>query len=560
MARGLLDGGVDLLLVETVYDLLSGKAAIAACHRAMVRRGRVVPDPGAGDHRADRSDAAGHRDRRRDHRAQPHWAWTSSGSTARPDRSRCTNRCANSASPRRCPCRACPTPACPAWSTARCTTTSRPDALAEHLGRSSSPSTGCAPSGAAAARRPAHLAEVVDARAPAHARDARARARAGRRVDLLVHPLPPGHVGPAGRRTHQRQRFQEVPRRDARRRLGHLRGHRARPDQGGRAPPRRLRRLHRGRRRRRHERGDEPPGHAVVGADHGRHDRDARRAHRAHLARRQGASSTRSTSKRARAPARASTDSWASPPSSARPSSPPASTRRARRVPRSGRCASRARITDLAVTRYGLGAEDVFIDALALPLSTGMVESRRDGIETIEAIRRIKAELPGVRTILGLSNVSFGLNPAARQVLNSVFLHECAEAGLDAAIVHAAKLLPLDRIDERGATGLPRPHLRPAHRRLRPADRAARSSSRERPSRPRASATSRASSSTSACADASSTGCAPDSRATSTRRWPRAPRRWTSSTTSCSTACARSATSSRAARCSCPSSCRAPRP
>ncbi|HVB71492.1 MAG TPA: methionine synthase [Acidimicrobiales bacterium] len=106
------------------------------------------------------------------------------------------------------------------------------------------------------------------------------------------------------------------------------------------------------------------------------------------------------------------------------------------------------RVTDIAVTRYGLSAEDVFIDALALPLSTGMDESRRDGIETIEAIRRVKTELPGVRTILGLSNVSFGLNPAARQVLNSVFLHECAEAGLDAAIVHAAKLLPLSRVDE----------------------------------------------------------------------------------------------------------------
>jgi len=105
-------------------------------------------------------------------------------------------------------------------------------------------------------------------------------------------------------------------------------------------------------------------------------------------------------------------------------------------------------ITDLATERYGLSASDIFIDPLALPLSTGMVESRRDGIETIEAIRRIKAELPGVRTILGLSNISFGLNPAARQALNSVYLHECAEAGLDAAIVHASKILPLARIDE----------------------------------------------------------------------------------------------------------------
>ena len=105
-------------------------------------------------------------------------------------------------------------------------------------------------------------------------------------------------------------------------------------------------------------------------------------------------------------------------------------------------------ITELAVTRYGLDAHDIFIDPLALPLSTGMVDSRRDGIETLEAIKRIKAELPGVRTILGLSNISFGLNPAARQVLNSVFLHEAAEAGLDAAIVHASKILPLHRIDD----------------------------------------------------------------------------------------------------------------
>ncbi len=104
-------------------------------------------------------------------------------------------------------------------------------------------------------------------------------------------------------------------------------------------------------------------------------------------------------------------------------------------------------ITDIAVDRYGLDARDIFIDPLALPLSTGMEESRRDGIETIEAIRRIKSELPGVRTILGLSNISFGLNAAARQVLNSVFLHECAEAGLDAAIVHASKILPLAKVD-----------------------------------------------------------------------------------------------------------------
>jgi 5-methyltetrahydrofolate--homocysteine methyltransferase len=104
-------------------------------------------------------------------------------------------------------------------------------------------------------------------------------------------------------------------------------------------------------------------------------------------------------------------------------------------------------ITELATERYGLAATDIFIDPLALPLSTGMEESRLDGLETLRAIRRIKDELPGVQTILGLSNISFGLNPAARQVLNSVFLAEAQEAGLDAAIVHASKIVPLATID-----------------------------------------------------------------------------------------------------------------
>ncbi|MGH9082679.1 MAG: methionine synthase, partial [Acidimicrobiales bacterium] len=106
-------------------------------------------------------------------------------------------------------------------------------------------------------------------------------------------------------------------------------------------------------------------------------------------------------------------------------------------------------IFDVAVGRYGLEPGDLLFDPLALPLSTGMEEGRGDGIETIEGIRMIKSELPGVHTLLGLSNVSFGLSPAARQALNSVFLHECVAAGLDAAIVHASKILPLSRIDER---------------------------------------------------------------------------------------------------------------
>jgi 5-methyltetrahydrofolate--homocysteine methyltransferase len=106
-------------------------------------------------------------------------------------------------------------------------------------------------------------------------------------------------------------------------------------------------------------------------------------------------------------------------------------------------------IYTLAVERYGLAPEDLLFDPLVLPISTGMEESRRDGIETIEGIRRIKEELPGVGTIVGLSNVSFGLSPAARHALNSVFLHECQQAGLDAAIVHASRIVPLNKLDDR---------------------------------------------------------------------------------------------------------------
>jgi 5-methyltetrahydrofolate--homocysteine methyltransferase len=106
------------------------------------------------------------------------------------------------------------------------------------------------------------------------------------------------------------------------------------------------------------------------------------------------------------------------------------------------------RIHDLAVGRYGLEPQDLIFDALTFPLSTGDDDLRRDAIATIEAIRRIKVELPGVTTTLGLSNVSFGLKPAARHVLNSVFLAECTKAGLDSAIVHAAKILPLSRIPQ----------------------------------------------------------------------------------------------------------------
>ena len=107
-----------------------------------------------------------------------------------------------------------------------------------------------------------------------------------------------------------------------------------------------------------------------------------------------------------------------------------------------------SRLIDQLTSEWGMSVEDIFVDTLTFPIATGQEETRRDAIETIEAIREITQRYPGVQTTLGVSNVSFGLNPAARQVLNSVFLHEAAEAGLSSAIVHASKILPMANIDE----------------------------------------------------------------------------------------------------------------
>lgn len=97
---------------------------------------------------------------------------------------------------------------------------------------------------------------------------------------------------------------------------------------------------------------------------------------------------------------------------------------------------------------WGMNEEDILIDCLTFPIATGQEETRRDGIHTLEAIRALKAAHPRVHTTLGLSNISFGLNPASRIVVNSVFLHEAVEAGLDSAIVHAAKILPMAQIPD----------------------------------------------------------------------------------------------------------------
>ncbi|GAA2406540.1 methionine synthase [Streptomyces coeruleofuscus] len=97
---------------------------------------------------------------------------------------------------------------------------------------------------------------------------------------------------------------------------------------------------------------------------------------------------------------------------------------------------------------WGIHEEDILVDCLTFTICTGQEESRKDGIATIEGIRELKRRRPRVQTTLGLSNISFGLNPAARMLLNSVFLDECVKAGLDSAIVHASKILPIARFSE----------------------------------------------------------------------------------------------------------------
>ncbi len=107
-----------------------------------------------------------------------------------------------------------------------------------------------------------------------------------------------------------------------------------------------------------------------------------------------------------------------------------------------------SRLIDALTGEWGMRTSDIIVDCLTFPIGTGQDETRRDALETIEAIREVKRRYPEVQTTLGVSNVSFGLSPATRVVLNSVFLHECVKAGLDSAIVHTAKILPLSRIPD----------------------------------------------------------------------------------------------------------------
>ena len=107
------------------------------------------------------------------------------------------------------------------------------------------------------------------------------------------------------------------------------------------------------------------------------------------------------------------------------------------------------RLLTLATEKYGIPPGDILFDPLTFTICTGNVDDRRLGLETLEAIRCIKQEMPACHVLLGVSNISFGVKPAVRHVLNSVFLHYAREAGLDAAIVHAAGIEPLFKIDEK---------------------------------------------------------------------------------------------------------------
>ena len=217
-------------------------------------------------------------------------------------------------------------------------------------------------------------------------------------------------------------------------------------------------------------------------------------------------------------------------------------------------------IRDLVDT-YGMRVEDIIVDCLTFPIATGQEETRRDGLETIEAIREVKRRFPDVQTTLGVSNVSFGLNPAARMVLNSVFLAEAVKAGLDSAIVHASKILPTARIpDEQREVALDLVYDRrtDGYDPLVALPGAVRGRRRDGPAPDAGRRAGRAAAVRAARAADRRRRAHRAWRPTSTRRSAPGPR-WRSSTTRCWPACARSASCSGPGRCSCRSSCSPPR-
>ena len=422
-ADGLLEGGVDLLIIETQFDLLGLKAAMIGCPAGHGRVGPRGPAPGAGHHRAHRAHAARHRDRRR----------------AAPPSTRCSpdviglncatgpDRDGRAPPPPRPSTPACPSPCMP--NAGLPSVVDGQDALRPHA----------RPAGRAPralhhrARRPGrrrllrHHAPSTSRRSSSVCRDLDAGAPARR----CTRPAPPRSTRQVpfeqdtsfliiGERTNANgsKKFREAMLEgdwDTCVADGQGAG------QGGRPRPRRLRRLRRPRRHRRH-------GRDRLAASPPRSTRPAgARLHRAPghrgrpaVASAAGPSSTRPTSRTARPRAPASTGCSRWPRSTARPSSACSSTRRARPATSSGRCGSPTASTTSPSSATASSRATSIFDALTFPLSTGDDDLRRDGMATIEAIRRIKAELPGRATPRSACpTCRFGLKPAARHVLNS---------------------------------------------------------------------------------------------------------------------------------------------
>ena len=409
--EGLLAGGVDVLLIETVYDLLQAKAAINGARAAMRAAGVLLPlmvqvtvettgrmlvgsEIGAALTALEAM--------------QPDVI----GMNCATGPAEMTEHLRYLAQHARTYLSALPNAGLPSVVDGHTHYDLTPDALAEAHERFVD-EFGLNIVGGCCGTTPEHLRQVVEQLgAEPRAGRAHARARARLLVDLLARSVPPGARVPRGRRAHQRQRLAEVPRRDARSRLRHVRRDGTRAGEGRRARARRVRRLRRPRRHPRHGRdrraasrprrqlplvfdSTEPQvveaglrhhgGKAILNsANLEEGDGEGKRMDRVfRLAREYGAAVICLTIDEE---GQARTADW--------------------------KLRVAKRIYDIAIERYGLEPTDLIFDALTFPLSTGDDDLRRDAMETIEAIRRIKTELPGASTILGLSNVSFGLKPA----------------------------------------------------------------------------------------------------------------------------------------------------
>ena len=457
-ARGLLEGGVDLLIIETQFDLLGAQGRDDRRPPGHGRDRARGAAPGAGHHGAHRPHAARHRDRRRAGRHRRRCGPTSSASTAPPARPRWASTSATSSQHARMPISCLPNAGLPSVVDGQMHYDLTPDQLAEYHAPLRHRARRRASSAAAAAPRPSTSPpwstrcrdlDAAPPRTPSH--------EAGATSIYSLGAVRAGHLVPDHRRAHQRQRLQEVPRGHARGRLGHVRrrwpsdqvkegahvldvcvdyvgrdGAADMDEIASASPPRRACPLvldsteppgHRGR-----PAVDRRPGHPQLGQPRGRRGRG-------HAASTGSCQAGRGVRRRRHLPAhrRGGPGPRRRVEAAGRPPHP-----RPRRRP----LRPRAERPDLRRARPSRSRP-----ATTTCAATASTPSRPSAAS--------RPSCPACYTTLGLSNVSFGLKPAARHVLNSVFLHECVEAGLDSAIVHAARIMPLNRIPERAARGLP---------------------------------------------------------------------------------------------------------